>query len=202
MTSDARLDPTDARILEVLQRDGRRSYAEIGAEVGMSGPSAHERVKKLEARGIVTGYSATLDPATIGLGVLAFTWITQAPGTLGSDLSDDFGAIAEVEACHRIAGEGDYLLKVRAASPADLEHVVRRIQIVRHVYRTETEVVFSTAFERRPLPIGRAVATPGADSAGGRADAGEPIPPTPARTRPRPAPGGSDSPRTGPGRGA
>jgi len=162
MTSDARFDPTDARILELLQREGRRSYAEIGAEVGMSGPSAHERVKKLEARGVVTGYAAILDPATVGLDVLAFMWVAQAPGTIATDLSGDFGAIPEIEACHRIAGEGDYLLKIRAADTADLERVVRRVQVVRHVYRTETNVVFSTAFEHRPFPISRASAAPGA----------------------------------------
>jgi Lrp/AsnC family transcriptional regulator, leucine-responsive regulatory protein len=199
MTSDARLDPTDARILEVLQRDGRCSYAEIGAEVGMSGPSAHERVKKLEARGIITGYGALLDPASVGLGIVAFLWITQAPGSLATDLSDQFAAIAEAEACHRIAGEADYLLKVRAPSTHELERVVRRVQMIEHVYRTLTEVVFSTAFEGRPLPVdlamGGAFVGPGP---GGRPDAGEPIPPATPRPRRRPATIGDDPGRTGP----
>jgi len=157
MTADPRIDPIDARILDVLQRDGRRSYAEIGAAVGMSGPSAHERVKKLEARGILRGTMAEVDPAAVGLGVLAFMWIAQAPGSIADDISDEFAAIPEVEACHRIAGEADYLLKVRAADTADLERVVRRVQSTRHVYRTETDVVFSTPFERRPLPILRTI---------------------------------------------
>ncbi len=148
-----RLDDVDARILAILQRDGRKPYAEIGAEVGMSGPSAHERVKKLEARGVILGYGAAVDPRTVGLGVTAFVWITQAPGTVATDLALDFASIDEVEACHRIAGEGDYLLKVRAADTADLERVVRAVQGTRHVYRTETDIAFSTPFERRPLPI-------------------------------------------------
>jgi len=153
MTREPKVDPTDARILDILQRDGRRSYAEIGAEVGMSGPSAHERVKKLEARGIVRGYMAQVDPTAVDLGVLAFMWVTQAPGSIADDITEDFAAIPEVEACHRIAGEGDYLLKIRASDTADLERVVRRVQTTRHVYRTETDIVFSTPFERRPLPI-------------------------------------------------
>ena len=153
MAGEPKVDRTDARILDILQRDGRRSYAEIGAEIGMSGPSAHERVKKLEARGIVRGYAAQVDPAAVGLGVLAFTWVTQAPGSIADDITGDFGEIPEVEACHRIAGEGDYLLKIRASDTLDLERVVRRVQTTRHVYRTETDIVFSTAFERRPLPI-------------------------------------------------
>ena len=62
-TATARSDQTDdARILDVLQRDGRRPYADLGAEVGMSGPSAHERVKKLEARGVIRGYAAVRRP--------------------------------------------------------------------------------------------------------------------------------------------
>ena len=150
---EPKLNVTDAGILEALQRDGRLSYAEIGAAVGMSGPSAHERVKKLEARGIIRGYMAAVDPDSVGLGVLAFMWVTQAPGTIADDIAGDFAAIPEVEACHRIAGEGDYLLKIRASNTSDLERVVRIVQGTRHVYRTETDVVFSTPFERRALPI-------------------------------------------------
>jgi Lrp/AsnC family leucine-responsive transcriptional regulator len=153
MNQEPKINRTDARILDILQRDGRRSYAEIGAEVGMSGPSAHERVKKLEARGVLRGYMAQVDPAAVGLGVLAFMWVTQAPGSIADDITDAFAEIPEVEACHRIAGEGDYLLKIRASDTADLERVVRRVQTTRHVYRTETDIVFSTPFERRPLPI-------------------------------------------------
>ena len=137
MTTDARLDPTDARILEVLQRDGRRPYAEIGAEVGMSGPSAHERVKKLEARGIITGYGARLDPASVGLGVLAFLWITQAPGSLASDLSEDFGAIAEKEGYPEVAAA------FRSIAKVELEHEKRYRALLEnvvtgHVFKKKT----------------------------------------------------------------
>jgi Lrp/AsnC family leucine-responsive transcriptional regulator len=155
MTGEPRIDPVDAAILDILQRDARRSYADIGAAVGMTGPSAHERVKKLEARGIIQGSMARVDPAAVGLGVLAFMWVTQAPGSIVDDITDDFAEIPEVEACHRLAGEADYLLKLRARDTADLERIVRRVQTTRHVWRTETDVVFSTPFERRPLPIAR-----------------------------------------------
>jgi Lrp/AsnC family leucine-responsive transcriptional regulator len=155
MARPFKIDPIDAQILDLLQRDGRRSFADIGAEVGMSGPSAHERVKKLEARGILQGTMARVDPVAAGLDVLAFMWVTQAPGSIADDITDEFALIPEVEACHRLAGDADYLLKIRARDTADLEQTVRRIQTTRHVYRTETDVVFSTAFERRPLPIVR-----------------------------------------------
>jgi Lrp/AsnC family leucine-responsive transcriptional regulator len=148
-----RLSTNDARILEILQRDGRRAYAELGSEVGMSGPSAHERVKKLEARGAIRGYAAILDPAAVGFDILAFTWITQAPGTAGTDLTHDLAAIPEIEDCHHITGEADYLIKVRARDTRDLERILGQVQATRHVFTTETDVVFSSGFERRPLQL-------------------------------------------------
>jgi len=153
MPSSERMSPNDARILDVLQRDGRRPYAELGAEVGMSGPSAHERVKKLEARGVIKGYAAIVDPAAVGYDILAFSWVTQAPGTVAHDLTDAFVAIPEIEECHHITGEADYLIKVRARDTRDLERVLRRVQSTEHVFQTETDVVFSSGFERRPLRI-------------------------------------------------
>lgn len=163
MAGANRLSTNDARILEILQRDGRRPYADLGAEVGMSGPSAHERVKKLEARGAIRGYAAIVDPAAVGLGILAFTWITQAPGTAATDLTDDLAAIPEIEECHHITGEADYLIKVRARHTRDLERILRQVQATRHVFTTETDVVFSSGFERRPLRL--PIETDGADGA-------------------------------------
>jgi Lrp/AsnC family leucine-responsive transcriptional regulator len=154
MTRNDPLSKTDARILAILQRDGRRSYADLAADLGMTGPSAHERVKKLEARGVIRGYSADVDPSSVGLGVLAFTWVTQAPGTIATDLTEDFRAIREIEECHHITGEADYILKIRARDMGQLGAVVRRVQTTRHVFATETDVVFSIGFERRPLPVG------------------------------------------------
>jgi Lrp/AsnC family leucine-responsive transcriptional regulator len=155
MGSFERIDDTDARIIELLQRDGRESYAEVGQAVGMSGPSAHERVKKLEARGVIRGYSALVDPTLLGYGVLAFIFIKQVPGTIATDMTGDFIAIDEIEECHHLAGESDYLLKVRATDTRHLERVLHSIQQVGHVFTTETQVVFSSAFERRPLRTAR-----------------------------------------------
>jgi Lrp/AsnC family leucine-responsive transcriptional regulator len=153
MASSERISTNDARILDVLQRDGRTPYADLGADVGMSGPSAHERVKKLEGRGVITGYAAIVDPRAIGYDVLAFSWITQAPGTVAHDLTESFAAIPEIEECHHITGEADYLIKVRARDTRDLERVLRRVQSTQDVFQTETDVVFSSGFERRPLQV-------------------------------------------------
>ncbi|HEU6440276.1 MAG TPA: AsnC family transcriptional regulator [Terriglobales bacterium] len=153
MGSFERIDETDARILELLQRDGRESYAEVGQSVGMSGPSAHERVKKLEARGVIRSYSAVVDPTMLGYGVLAFIFIKQVPGTIATDMTGDFVGIDEIEECHHLAGEADYLLKVRATDTRHLERVLHVIQLVPQVFTTETQMVFSSAFERRPLRL-------------------------------------------------
>jgi Lrp/AsnC family leucine-responsive transcriptional regulator len=107
----------------------------------------------MEARGVIRGYAAIVDPESAGFGVLAFTWITQAPGTAAIDLTEEFAAIPEIEECHHITGEADYLIKVRARDTRDLETILRRIQATRNVFTTETDVVFSSGFERRPLPL-------------------------------------------------
>jgi Lrp/AsnC family transcriptional regulator, leucine-responsive regulatory protein len=155
VTKNVSLSDTDARILGILQSDGRRSYADLGAELGMAGPSAHERVKKLESRGVIRGYRAAVDPSAVGLSVLAFTWVTQAPGTIAGDLTGEFAGIPEIEECHHIAGEADYILKIRARDMEHLGAVVRQVQTTQHVFATETDVVFSTGFEGRALPIER-----------------------------------------------
>ena len=141
------------KLLERLQVDGRRAYADLGADVGISGPSAHERVKKLEARGVISGYAATVDPAAAGYPIVAFTWLTQAPGSAGADLTEAFAAIDELEECHHIAGEADYLLKIRARDTRHLEEIIVRLQAIPRVFTTETDIVLSSAFEHRPLRL-------------------------------------------------
>ena len=134
----------------------------------MAGPSAYERVKKLETRGVIRGYSADVNPTAVGLSVLAFTWVTQAPGTISVDLTPDFAAIPEIEECHYIAGEADYILKIRARDMEHLGVIVRRVQTTQYVFSTETDVVFTTGFEGRAIPLGDiAPETPEAGKRGG-----------------------------------
>ncbi len=168
MSRNVPLSENDARVLDILQVQGRRSYADLGSDLGMAGPSVHERVKKLEARGVIRGYAADVDPHAAGLSVLAFTWVTQAPGTVSKDLTPEFAAIPEIEECHYIAGEADYLLKIRARDMEHLGAIVRQIQTTQDVFSTETDVVFTTGFEGRPLPItAKGVETPETGRRGG-----------------------------------
>ena len=147
------IDGTDARLLERLQVDGRRPYADLGAEVGVSGPSAHERVKKLEAKGVILGYAAIVDPAAGGVRG-AGVHVADPGARYGRGRPDRrIGQIPEIKECHHIAGEADYLLKIRAHDTRHLEEVLVRLQSTPNVFTTETDVVLSSGFERRPLRL-------------------------------------------------
>jgi Lrp/AsnC family leucine-responsive transcriptional regulator len=107
------LSATDHAIIEILQREGRTTYADIGSRVGVSATAAHERIKKLEARGVIRGYQAEIDPALVGAGVTAFIFVSQKAGPRGL-VEELFADMPWVQECHHVAGEETLLLKVRA----------------------------------------------------------------------------------------
>ena len=144
------LSATDRAIIEILQREGRSTYADIGSRVGVSATAAHERIKKLEARGVITGYQAAIDPALVGAGVTAFIFVSQAAGPRGT-LEGLFADMPWVQECHHVAGEETLLLTVRAQSMPALEHLVWEIRALDSVERTRTVVVLATVFENRPV---------------------------------------------------
>jgi Lrp/AsnC family transcriptional regulator, leucine-responsive regulatory protein len=144
------LSDIDRAIIEILQREGRSTYADIGSRVGVSATAAHERIKKLEARGVITGYQAGIDPALVGAGVTAFVFVSQVAGPRGH-LEELFADMPWVQECHHVAGEETLLLKVRAESMPALEHLVWEIRALDSVERTRTVVVLATVFENRPV---------------------------------------------------
>src|SRR5689334_25100175 len=107
------MDDIDRRLLSLLQADGRASYAELARGVGLSAPSVHDRVRRLERSGAISGYTAVVDPALVGLGVTALVGILQREGVEQDDLADALGAIVEVEDCWFVAGEEAFVVKVR-----------------------------------------------------------------------------------------
>jgi Lrp/AsnC family transcriptional regulator, leucine-responsive regulatory protein len=153
MVRQARLDALDRRLLAILQADGRRTFAEIAAEVGLSAPSVHERIKKLESRGTIRGYGAMVDADQVGLGILAFVAVIQDSRADWAELARHFGAIPEILECHHVAGEEDFLLKVRARDTGHLERVLNAVQATDQVDSTRTTIVLSSAFSGRPLPV-------------------------------------------------
>ena len=126
------------------------SFAELGRHVKLSTPAAHRRVKALEDRGVITGYSAQIDTTSLGAGLLALVAVEAVGGF--DPLVEELERIPEVEACWSTAGTSDLLLKVRAASPYALERLLLRIRQTAGVDRTRTTILLDTRFERGTDP--------------------------------------------------
>ena len=134
----------DRMLLAALARDGRASYTELAEKVGLSVSAVHQRVRRLEQRGLITGYRATLDPKLLGLPLTAFVSITPI-GAQNEDPPALLAHLAAIEECHAVAGQESYILKVRVASPDALELLLREIRASANV-STRTTVVLSTLY--------------------------------------------------------
>ena len=141
------LDDVDWRLLGELQADGRLSYNALGRRVHLSAPAVAERVRRLEAAGVITGYQATVDPARSGQPLLAFIQLRCSLGRclLKTTNADDYPEIVEI---HKLSGEHCTMLKVRAASLGHLEGLIERIGEHGDI---RTHIVLSTAYEGRPV---------------------------------------------------
>jgi Lrp/AsnC family leucine-responsive transcriptional regulator len=148
----AELDDVDLGILRALAADGRLSYTDLAKQTGLSTSAAHQRVRRLEERGVIRGYSAVIDAEAVGLSLTAFVSITPLDRSDPDDLPDRLAGIAAIEACHSVAGDQNYLLKVRVATPLALEALLAQIRAAAHV-ATRTTVVLSTPYENRPSSL-------------------------------------------------
>ena len=152
----AALDPIDRHILRLLRQDGRMAHSSIAKEVGLSGPAVHERVRKLEQRGVIASYTAVLDPEVLERPEVAFVMVTLSEG---NEFAADDPIVAriceepDVLEFHRIAGEDCYLIKIRTATSKDLERLLRRIRSIRGVARTRTTIVLSTELEKPTIDV-------------------------------------------------
>lgn len=143
------MEKLDRRILALLARDGRMSYTDIGKETGLSTSAAQQRVRRLEQRGVIRGYSAVLDPAELGLMVTAFVALKPFDPSQPDDTPDRLQHIPEIISCYSVAGEPSYLIKVQVGSMAELETLLGRIRQEAKV-STHTTTVLSIAYEDRP----------------------------------------------------
>ena len=145
------LDTVDRRLVDLLSEDGRTSFTDLGKATGLSTSAVHQRVRRLEERGVITGYRATVDAEALGLPLTALISVSPLDPAAPDDVPQRLTAIAEIEACHSVAGEESYILKVRTATPGALEDLLARIRAAANV-RTRTTVVLSTPWEgRHPL---------------------------------------------------
>ena len=143
-------DELDLNIIRILASDGRMSFADIARETGLSTSALHQRVKRLESRGIIQGYMAVVDHRIIGLPLTAFVSLKPIDPAAPDEVPDQLKDIAEIESCWSVAGSESYILKVRVAEPTDLEALLSRIRAAANV-STQTTVVLSTPFENRPV---------------------------------------------------
>ncbi|TMR92136.1 Lrp/AsnC family transcriptional regulator [Nonomuraea basaltis] len=145
--ADVSLDETDMRILEALQRDGRASYAELARTVSMSASAVTERVRRLEESGVISGYSAVVDPDRLGLGILAFVRL-RYPTSNYRPFHDLIATTPEIVEAHHVTGEDCFVLKVLATSMRDLERTTGRIAGLGSV---TTSVAYSSPLRNRAI---------------------------------------------------
>lgn len=146
-----RIDSIDARILNLLQAQGRMKRNEISEEVGLSVPSVSERMRKLEAAGIITGYHAVVDADRLNYPVTAFIRIIMRNSGRYGHMIDELHQVAEVLEIHSITGEGSHMVKVRTRDTRSLEALLGRIQAISGVTGTRTSIVLNTFKETRQL---------------------------------------------------
>lgn len=144
------VEETDRLILTLLATDGRMSYTDLGKAAALSTSAVHQRVKRLESRGLIKGYGATIDHEQTGLPLTAFISITPIDSSQPDDYPDRLAPIGEIESCWSVAGDESYILKVRVATPSGLEELLARVRSVANV-STRTTIVLSTPYENRTL---------------------------------------------------
>ena len=146
------VEEIDRRIVSLLSRNGRMSFTELARQAGLSVSAVHQRVRRLETDGVITGYVALCDPEVIGLPLTAFVSIKPFDPAAPDDVPQRLSALSAIEACHSVAGEENYILKVRVSSPAALEDLLQQIRSIASV-STRTTIVLSTPYENRPPGI-------------------------------------------------
>ncbi|HVF05552.1 MAG TPA: Lrp/AsnC family transcriptional regulator [Frankiaceae bacterium] len=143
------VDATDRALIAVLRANARASYAELARAVGLSGPAVHDRVRRLEAAGTITGYHAAVAPAALGLGVSALVGIHQSDDVEQDDLAGLLAEVDVIEDCWFVAGDEAFVVKVRVPDVDALEHTLAVLRRIPGVARTRTTVVLSTRWEGR-----------------------------------------------------
>lgn len=146
----APIEAIDRHILQLLATDGRMSFTDLGKATGLSTSAVHQRVKRLEQRGLILGYGAQVNHDELGLPITAFISIRPIDPSQPDDAPGKLESIPEIESCWSVAGDESYVLKVRLARPSDLESLLARIRAAANV-STRTTIVLSTYYENRPV---------------------------------------------------
>ena len=145
-----RLDEIDRKILYYLVNNARMPYMEIARECGISGAAVHQRIKKMEEGGVITGSQMMVKPGTLGLNVCAFINISLAEDNKYAEVIDALRHVSEIVECHFVTGRAALLLKVYCIDNEHLmETIINTIQRIPYVQSTETMISLDQAFERQ-----------------------------------------------------
>ena len=137
----------------ITPEDARATYSDVAGRIGMSQSAVHDRVRKLESAGVIRGYRAVVAPEALGLFVTALVAATPLDPSQPDDLPERVRGFPEVEDCFSVAGEANYILKVRVRTTTHLEELIRRLR-ERGGVQTRTTIVLSIPFEDRALATG------------------------------------------------
>lgn len=143
-----RLDHVDEQIVAQLLADSRSSFAAIGGEVGLSAPAVKRRVDRLRSAGVITGYTAAVDPAAMGWRTEAFVELYCQGRTSPDQIKKSLIKHAEVVAAYTITGDADALIHVRASDTNHLEAVLERIRSEPNVMQTKSVIVLTRLLDR------------------------------------------------------
>ncbi|HEX9945666.1 MAG TPA: Lrp/AsnC family transcriptional regulator [Thermoanaerobaculia bacterium] len=148
------IDDIDRQILNILQQNARTSNAEIARQVDMAPSAVLERIRRLEAKGVIQGYEARISPEALGLHLLAFVFVKSSDMSAEMRTAEMLGGIPEVQEVHHVAGEDCFVLKVRVPDARTLGRLLReRIGTLGTVVSTRTTVVLETVRESAQLPL-------------------------------------------------
>lgn len=148
------MDKLDYRIASLLQQNGRMPQQEIARSVGLSQPAIAERVRKLEQRGVITGYAALVDATKVGAHITAFIGVVIDHPKYYDTFAARLQKQPEVLECHRVAGEFTYLLKVKTASPQSLDRFLTvDLRTIPGVSRTFTTIALVSLKETTVVPV-------------------------------------------------
>ena len=142
------MDGTNRKIVALLRENARRSFKDIGRNVGLSAPAVKRRVDRLEEEGVIRGYTAVIDPHAFGWHAEAFVDLYCEGGMSGEAIKRVVETEPRVASAHTVAGEASAMLHVMAEDTKDLELALERIRNTEGISRTVTEVVLSTLFQR------------------------------------------------------
>jgi Transcriptional regulators len=151
------MDTNDIKALRLLQDEGRTSWSRLGELLGMTGPAAAERVRRLEEQGIIRGFTALIDPESVGLALTAFIALSLEKPAHREAFLKRVQALPEIQECHHCTGEDDYLLKVRCRGVSDLDRLINtELKSLSGVLRTRTTIVMRTSKDSPALALNAA----------------------------------------------